>query len=278
MGEAMARSWFYQLQNVDPMQVGKVKADVKVVDYSRDGTAEGRWSVADVQTMRGSDNWFMISNTPKDARRVLSYISIGEAESYRSYWKNEWLARGKKPLWLSDENPDWPANYKVEFWNGEWKEIVFNYLDDIIDAGFDGVYLDIIDAYEFFEERGVYDAGNRMIRFVRQIADHCQKRNPFFWIVPQNGEGLLVERSYRDAIDAIAKEDLWFGINGDGVHNGTSAIHAAKDKLDLMGMDAKPVLVVEYLDRAGDMKDAARWAQDAGYTLLITSRDLDKVA
>ena len=88
------------------------------------------------------------------SRLVIAYMSIGEAEDYRYYWQEEWE---KKPLsWLAEENPEWEGNYKVRYWDPEWQEMIYGgeeaYLDRILDAGFDGVYLDIIDAYEYFEE------------------------------------------------------------------------------------------------------------------------------
>jgi len=87
-------------------------------------------------------------------RLVISYMSIGEAEDYRYYWKNSW--KKGDPEWLYKENPDWEGNYKVKYWMDEWKQIIFGeenaYLDKILDSGFDGVYLDIIDAFEYFEE------------------------------------------------------------------------------------------------------------------------------
>jgi cysteinyl-tRNA synthetase len=86
-------------------------------------------------------------------RIVVSYISIGEAEDYRYYWQLSWSAGS--PSWIVAENPDWPGNYKVKYWQSEWQNIIFgndsSYLKKIIDAGFDGVYLDIIDAFEYFE-------------------------------------------------------------------------------------------------------------------------------
>ena len=86
-------------------------------------------------------------------RHVICYMSVGEAETYRYYWKNAWNT--DKPEWLEDENPYWPGNYKVKYWYDEWQEIIYkgesSFLDRIIDAGFDGVYLDIIDAFEYFE-------------------------------------------------------------------------------------------------------------------------------
>ena len=88
-------------------------------------------------------------------RLVFAYLSIGEAEIYRYYWKKGWDK--KKPIWISEENKKWPGNYKVKYWNKDWQNIIFgsqnSYVKKIIDAGFNGVYLDIIDAYEYFEQK-----------------------------------------------------------------------------------------------------------------------------
>jgi len=85
------------------------------------------------------------------SRLVIAYMSIGEAEDYRYYWKPEW--KTKPPSWLAEENPNWPGNYKVRYWDKDWQNIIYGYLTKILNAGFDGVYLDIIDAFEYFENR-----------------------------------------------------------------------------------------------------------------------------
>ena len=86
-------------------------------------------------------------------RLVVAYMSIGEAEDYRYYWQSDWTR--DKPSWLAAENPAWEGNYKVRYWDPEWQGIIYgdenSYLKKILDAGFDGVYLDIIDAFEYFE-------------------------------------------------------------------------------------------------------------------------------
>ena len=86
-------------------------------------------------------------------RLVICYMSIGEAEDYRYYWQSEW--KRDKPAWLARENPEWRGNYKVRYWDPAWQEIICgagdSYLNRILAAGFDGVYLDIIDAFEYFE-------------------------------------------------------------------------------------------------------------------------------
>ncbi|MFV8357160.1 endo alpha-1,4 polygalactosaminidase [Flavobacterium sp. XS1P32] len=87
-------------------------------------------------------------------RLILSYMSIGEAENYRYYWQPRWNTY--KPSWLDTENPNWAGNYKVKYWNTEWQNIIYgnnnSYLKKIIDSNFDGVYLDIIDAFEYYEQ------------------------------------------------------------------------------------------------------------------------------
>jgi len=88
------------------------------------------------------------------SRLAICYLSIGEAEDYRYYWQSAWV--NNPPAWLERENPEWPGNYKVYYWHPDWQTIIYgnpqSYIAQIISAGFDGVYMDIIDGYEYFEE------------------------------------------------------------------------------------------------------------------------------
>jgi cysteinyl-tRNA synthetase len=88
------------------------------------------------------------------SRLVISYMSIGEAEDYRYYWQSDWKVGS--PEFILTENPDWEGNYKVTYWEDNWKDIIFgnanSYTQKLLNAGFDGAYLDIIEGFEFFEE------------------------------------------------------------------------------------------------------------------------------
>lgn len=87
-------------------------------------------------------------------RLVVAYLSIGEAEDYRYYWQSSWSKNA--PGWMEAEDPNWPGNYYVKYWDSEWQSIIYgnnnSYLKRIMDARFDGAYLDIIDAFEYFEK------------------------------------------------------------------------------------------------------------------------------
>jgi cysteinyl-tRNA synthetase len=112
------------------------------MDYSFDGSDANRFTPNHITALK--------TKPDQKRRRVIAYMSIGEAESYRFYWQPGWTVGN--PGFLEEENSDWPGNYKVRYWDAEWQKIIFEYLTRIVQAGFDGVYLDIVDAYEYFED------------------------------------------------------------------------------------------------------------------------------
>ena len=95
-----------------------------------------------------------LQEKPQGGRRlVLAYLSVGEAADYRPYWQKHWAA--KRPDWLAQPNPAWPGSYRVKYWSRPWRRILYGsadaYLDEIINAGFDGAFLDVMDAWQTFQ-------------------------------------------------------------------------------------------------------------------------------
>jgi cysteinyl-tRNA synthetase len=200
------KNWAYFITNTNPKQVSLSNFDLCVVDYSEDGTDLKAFSPDLVAKMQ--------HKTDGSRRILLCYLSIGEAEDYRFYWKSSW--NRNPPTWLDKENPKWKGNYKVRYWEEGWQRIIYgtpqSYLDRIIAAGFDGVYLDIIDAFEYYQETRP-SAPEEMIRFVTDLSGYAKKKkgtDPFFVFV-QNGESLLENPQFLEAIDGVAKEDLFYG-------------------------------------------------------------------
>jgi cysteinyl-tRNA synthetase len=87
------------------------------------------------------------------SRLVIAYMRSGEAENYRYYWESGWKVGS--PAFIKKQNPAWAGNFKVQYWDPDWQAVIYgndqSYLKKILDSGFDGVYLDIIDAFEYFE-------------------------------------------------------------------------------------------------------------------------------
>ncbi|MGP1457738.1 MAG: endo alpha-1,4 polygalactosaminidase [Treponema sp.] len=118
--------------------------DLVIVDLFHNGEQLTHEDITELRTKKNGG-----------AQLTVCYMSIGEAEDYRYYWRREWKRR--RPAWLTKENPEWRGNYKVRYWHPDWKNLIMgnpdSYLDKILSAGFDGVYLDIIDAFEYFESQ-----------------------------------------------------------------------------------------------------------------------------
>jgi cysteinyl-tRNA synthetase len=172
-----------------------------------------------------------LRETPDGERRVLlAYVDVGQAEDYRDYWASDWVAptaaqRGI-PDFLVTVDPDgWSGNYPVAYWRSEWKQLWLGsngVVATLARLGFDGVYLDWVEAYDddavrdaAFQE-GV-DPELEMIRFIEEIGAAGRAVSSGFLVVPQNAPFLIdaAPDRYAAAIDALAVEDTWFHGEGD---------------------------------------------------------------
>lgn len=262
------KHWGYQLQDIKLNELKASPFDLLVIDYSRDGSDTERFTRDEIRILK---------NSRKGGRLVLAYLSIGEAESYRYYWKASW--KSERPSWLDRENPDWDENFKVRYWNPEWHEIIFRYLDKILAAGFDGVYLDIIDAYEYFEEQGRECAADEMKQLIQEIARYAREatNNQNFGIFPQNAEELLSDKEYLSVITGIGKEDTYFGYDGENRRTPPKITSEIEQFLDMAKEADKLVLNVDYTTVRKKVAKSYALALDRGYVEYCTSRELDRL-
>ncbi len=233
-----AKTWYYNLSNVNVNMIADVDADVLVIDFGKQG---GKDPLTRDEVQR-------LKTGPNGKRRyVISYFSIGEAEEFRFYWQPEW--KQTPPSWDAGENCAWPKAHKVRYWQDSWKDIIIRgpnaYLKQIAAAGFDGVYLDRVDVYEHHKDETI-DLREEMKKLVSEIKQTGMSLTPGFFVIAQNAEDLLLERDYRASIDGLGKEDLLYGGKGTGVRNAVDDIGWSLERLDALRFDYKPVFVVEY--------------------------------
>ncbi len=260
--------WAYQLQNINIEEIRATKFDLLVLDYSSNGKASDEFTRSDVAALKSG---------PGGSKVIIAYLSIGEAEDYRYYWQDDWSP--SSPEWLGEENPDWTGNYKVKYWYAEWQSIIFgspnSYLDKIIDVGFDGVYLDIIDAYQYYEERGYSNAREDMINFVVAISDYAHKTKGLkdFGIFVQNAEELVENEKFLDALTGIGREEVYF----EATNKRTSIYHkeAIEAYLEMAVAANKLVLTVDYCNKQEYIDEAYTLAKEKGYIPYCTTVELD---
>ncbi len=105
--------------------------------------ADETFTASEIASLKTKDNG--------GQRLVISYVSVGSAENYRYYWKKGWGLH--HPLWLKKKYDGYKDEFWVKFWKKDWQDIIYgnddSYIKKIIDAGFDGAYLDNVEAYYF---------------------------------------------------------------------------------------------------------------------------------
>ncbi|TWT76953.1 hypothetical protein Pla123a_23780 [Posidoniimonas polymericola] len=317
-GPVLVRDWGYQLQGgpgeegLQPAGLAAAPHDLIVMDFSAYGDEGSKFTaqqIADVKHSVGGDG---------SRRAAVAYVSIGEASEFRSYWDAGWTASGAAdspltaaaPNWLGPTNPDWPESRKVRYWDPAWQTAIFNeggtgWLDQVVSQGFDGAYLDIVDAYYFWgNEAQPADArpgdplngqaaARRMAEFVVAMTAHARQTNPQFFVIPQNGEFILsdlangpspqpadgqLRADYLDAMFAIGIEDIYY--RGDADVNNPLNVDA--DKVQVLKDDflaaGKAVLVVDYLSTPGSVASFESLARsDQFVPYAAPTRDLDRL-
>jgi len=259
-------NWVYWLDEPDLTAIGNTPYNLAVIDYSRDGGPQGEFTFAEIQALKQS---------PMCRRRVLAYLSIGEAEDYRWYWQSGW--QPGNPDWIVEVDPDWPGNYYVKFWDPEWQSILYAYLDRILAAGFDGVYLDRPDAVD-----QPYAQGHEqdMINLVIAIANYGRARSPLredWGVFPQNAEELGSHAEYLAVVTGIGIEELYYQATNVRVPENERLYREGIVDRFKQATHGGLILTVDYTNRIAQIDEAYARAASKGYTEYATNVHLDRL-
>lgn len=306
--------WLYLIDvNLSEQTVSKISNsahDMVVIDYIPSEAANTDYPMA--QTVA------RLKKTRAD-RVVLAYIDIGQAEDYRVYWQDDWKIG--HPQWITALDPDgWEGNYPVAFWAEEYQNIWLadgGLLDGIVEAGFDGVYLDWVEAYDdpnviAAAQSDGLDPAEVMVEWVGAIGQHVRAYDSGQIVVAQNAGFLLQRSDYREVIDAIAQEQVWFDGGADNRPPGDcplpatdadighadylaalspvcraqhdrhpdSTLHVSSawylTQLEVATRYGIPVFTVDYAVDPSNMETAVRRARDRGFTPFVGPRGLDR--
>ncbi len=153
--------FLYQLQRADPDRVGETAFDLAVVTLATAGSSP--------QVIPA------LKNSPGGPKIILCYMSIGQSETYRWYWDPAW--EQNPPSWLDVPDGVWAGDHWVRYWEPGWQEIIYgtpdSYLDQILALGFDGVYLDRVDAYWYYQDQGRDTAAQEMVDFILDFTEYA---------------------------------------------------------------------------------------------------------
>jgi cysteinyl-tRNA synthetase len=253
---AEVNNFLYQLQHADPDRIGETAFDLAVVTLATAGSSP--------------DVIPALKDSPGGPKIILCYMSIGQSETYRWYWQPEW--NENPPAWLDVPDGVWAGDHWVRYWDPDWQAIIYgspdSYLDQILALGFDGVYLDRVDAYWYYQGQGRETAAQEMADFILDFTEYARRKHPGFGVFPQK---------FMDAMTGIGVEDLYYGYPRD--HEPSPAKWTAEREviLDQWVANGKLVLTIDYTARPEQIADAYYRSYSHGYIPYVTDRSLGRL-
>ena len=201
-------SWAYYLKDPVLLAIETAPFSLFVIDVENENTVFTKKQISKLQK----------------TKKVFAYLSLGDAEDYRSYWKPLW--NQKKPKWLGNEHPLWKGNFSVQdLLNKEWLEITKQQLDNVISVGYDGIVISGL---------GLPDSN----KFLTKIQEYLKSKKSSLKVYVQ-------DYIYADSklIDGIVKQGLIYNIDG----SSSKATQQELKELLKYKNEKKEILVVEYV-------------------------------
>ena len=201
-------SWAYYLKDPVLLAIETAPFSLFVIDVENENTVFTKEQISKLQK----------------TKKVFAYLSLGDAEDYRSYWKPLW--NQKKPKWLGNEHPLWKGNFSVQdLLNKEWLEITKQQLDNVISVGYDGIVISGL---------GLPDSN----KFLTKIQEYLKSKKSSLKVYVQ-------DYIYADSklIDGVVKQGLIYNIDG----SSSKATQQELKELLKYKNEKKEILVVEYV-------------------------------
>ena len=261
--------WGCQYQQVDLAAIASSNIDLIVIDPSLDDSSRRFVTQAECATLKAKSDG--------SRRIVLAYLSVGEADTKRWYWPEEW--RRSAPDWVGPENARWPGSRSVRYWNSEWRDLVYHrtgsMLDQILDVGFDGVFLDRMDGYgDWQAEAGAKDA---MVELVVELAAKARAERPGFILMMQNAEALLPYADLTNVIDAHNKESLLTGLPDPNSQNSPQDVEWSLSYLRRLQQLGMPTFATEYVSDQTLRLAVRRRLTQLGFVAFFATFGLDRL-
>lgn len=203
---------------------------------------------------------FQVKALKGNGKKLIAYLSVGEAEGYRRYFKSL-----PKDLILN-ENPNWKDNFTVKFWEKDWEKTLLKELSQIQEKGFDGIFLDIIDAFERFPDKK--EKAEAMADLVQKISEKARKKNDDFIVILQNG---IQIRNYLERPEALLKAISGVNLESRYLERGPKLL----EDIRFYREAGKFLLGLEYPSEGINPVEYSAFAEQEGILPLMTDPKLD---
>jgi cysteinyl-tRNA synthetase len=260
--------WVYQLQGYPGGrldEVARAPGEVAVIDLARDAQGD-YFRPEEIAAVRAT------------GKLVLAYFEIGSIEEFRPEYDR---LRTEHADLILNRWPAWPNEHFVAYWDPRWWDLVVRpRVDQALQAGFDGVYLDTPLAYEEIDlalvpGRDRDDLAAAMVELIGRISRYGRGRNPDLRIVPQNSPELRHWPGYLEAIDGIGMEELFVKATDEPCTDSYCAENLAGARA--LRDAGKFVLAVDYADSADLIAATCARYREERFIGYIGVRELDRL-
>jgi cysteinyl-tRNA synthetase len=221
-------SWGYYLNAINFDSIKKSNLDVIVIDTEKDD------KLIDVETIKS------LKKKPDNSiRKIFAYVSLGQAENYRPYWKKEWDT--KPPAWVGKENRIWKGNFEINnLMNPEWVDICKRTIDMVVAMGYDGILIDGLPI----------NNPKASISFLNDMVTYAKSKNSKLNIFVQDAESFANDKQFLSLVDGVVKQGLIYSKLSDGNKgklNDDVTVKKSIDNLRILVNNKKHVFVVEFV-------------------------------
>lgn len=261
-------AFLYQLQGTNYTKLANTDFKVAVIDNESAGLSSAQ-----------------LNSLQTAGKNVIAYLSIGEAENYRSYWKADW--NQNKPNFVLEQNENWEGNFRVKFWDKTWQDIVISKAVALAKAGYNGVTLDVVDVYTVGSVAASYngrsDVRSEMMQFVGAISDAVKAINPNFKVIQNNAIDLLtVDKNNPNSASNTAHLAKIDGVNAESAFYGHDNLPVSWGKWDQQYLShavnaGKTVFSIDYATNEATQKAYIAEAIAKGFVPFVGNRELSTI-
>lgn len=215
-----------------------------------------------------------LETLPKKMVKI-AYVSVGEAEDYRSYWP---AIKGSK--WILEENKDWGGNYTVDPRSPEWTKVLTEIvIPDLVKKGFQGIMMDTLDTVDVLSDQDP-DHAKEYEQAMIDLVAAIHHAFPDLFLISNNGFTILDQIA--PYLSGMVVEDIYWMADFDngGYRTVPAAWTEAKIATLLPLMDAYylPTFDIEYLDpdNKKEIKKTKKRVKRLGFKPYFAEKDLDR--
>lgn len=174
---------------------------------------------------------------------ILAYVLVGEADKNLDYWMDIRLQH-----WVLGASAYNSNHIIIEFWDdqGMWRSHIKDHIEDLLDSGYDGVFLD--------SGRALINFSEHSKEYFKLVEDICKEIDEFYddrYIVLLNSGAIFDQGELPNLIDGLVEEGIWWNEE----HHATSDSLSYTKKQYLLKAQGYGIttMCVEYPDLPADV-------------------------